>query len=97
MFGGINGVAMNVLELARRILIASVNRETTGKYCTHLFLRRLFVFVFSGWGGVFRDWIFERTWIIVRREERICWKLVGDKILILEEDFDRILITQILF
>lgn len=35
---GINGVAMNVLELARRILIASVNRETTGKYCTHLFV-----------------------------------------------------------
>ena len=28
---GINGVAMNVLELARRILIASVNRETTGE------------------------------------------------------------------
>lgn len=33
---GINGVAMNVLELARRILIARVNRETTGKYRTHL-------------------------------------------------------------
>lgn len=59
-------MAMNVLELARRILIASVNRETTGKYCTHLFLRRLLVFVFSGWGGVFGE-DFERTWIIERR------------------------------
>lgn len=59
-------MAMNVLELARRILIASVNRETTGKYCTHLFLRRLLVFVFSGRGGVFGE-DFERTWIIERR------------------------------
>lgn len=59
-------MAMNVLELARRILIASVNRETTGKYCTHLFLRRLLVFVFSGRGGVFGE-DFERTWIIERK------------------------------
>lgn len=59
-------MAMNVLELARRILIASVNRETTGKYCTHLFLRRLLVFVSSGRGGVFGE-DFERTWIIERR------------------------------
>lgn len=56
MFGGINGVAMNVLELARRILIASVNRETSGEILyasvSKAWLRARFRFFFqAGRGG----------------------------------------------
>lgn len=62
MFGGINGVAMNVLELARRILIASVNRETTGEILytsvSKTWLRARFRFFERG--GVERT-IFGRT------------------------------------
>lgn len=86
-------MAMNVLELARQILIASVNRETTGKYCTHLFLRRLLVFVFSGWGGR-GFWRGLRKDVDNRTKEGIHlfsgkrnWKLGGDEILIVSYKF----------
>lgn len=83
-------MAMNVLELARRILIASVNRETTGKYCTISVSKTLARFRFFGegrgfWRGLRKD-VDNRTKKGIHLfSGKRNWKLGGDG------NFDRFL------